>query len=587
MAMNAAEIQTLLSWVRSGDLHALAIVCERIDNGQIEIGAPGTSGASFADNPSARSSASSAGDITEPADLLAALIDGKIIPTGTWAPNDAAMVPVLLNSIRNGDRLSIGRMLALLARNGGRNGVVSSLVVKPTTIALSAIRIPEGTAPSTAIAMLTSDGNGLVTFTKISDPDAKFEVVGNELRLAASVDWETKTSHWVTVRAENAAGFHLQDFRIEVLNGPPVVEPGGGGGGGGGSSVAAPALPADTTFSIPIDYQNGAVVAYLNLTNVTTLAPTWTMTPAPGLQINAETGVVTIANAGLFHAALELDDVVFTIGAANSEGADACVITLQRDTTVYPTFTDIAPANRMHWMSSLHNDKLDIVTAGSKDYVAGWIDVDNPEYEARNDEFPRSYSPYWSGAARMPKKRPCLRFTTQSSQTQTGLFFVKGPWHPYRGFSVARNRIGMIPDIGWARVSNQGSPSTSNTGATADALPTYDPIGAYQFQRKPMVITVWHTADGLITVRQNGVVLRRFRSYGDGGTESANSNSGDYTPQAAGMLIFTGFITEGANDRAGVFGGLSIGNGSAWEENTTAGDMIEIIGWSNVNAIEA
>lgn len=120
--MSPSEIQTLLSLVRQGDLHALATIIDGIDNGSIPIGVPGSAGWSSADNTSARSNAAELGDTTEPADLLGALIEGAIVPSGTWTATDSE-VAALLNGIRAGARAAIGTSLRLIAMFGGRNGV--------------------------------------------------------------------------------------------------------------------------------------------------------------------------------------------------------------------------------------------------------------------------------------------------------------------------------------------------------------------------------------------------------------------------------------------------------------------------------
>jgi len=46
-------------------------------------------------------------------------------------------------------------------------------------------------------------GSGVYTFSEVSDPDTKFQVVGDELQLSATVDYTVATSHQVTVQADN------------------------------------------------------------------------------------------------------------------------------------------------------------------------------------------------------------------------------------------------------------------------------------------------------------------------------------------------------------------------------------------------
>jgi hypothetical protein len=85
-------------------------------------------------------------------------------------------------------------------RDGGRKKVA------PGDIALSAAALPEDAAIGSVVATLSATGTAPVSFAKVSDPDGKFAVSGSELVLAAALDYETKTSHQVTLRATNVAG---------------------------------------------------------------------------------------------------------------------------------------------------------------------------------------------------------------------------------------------------------------------------------------------------------------------------------------------------------------------------------------------
>ncbi|QGZ13965.1 hypothetical protein PP939_gp014 [Rhizobium phage RL38J1] len=62
-------------------------------------------------------------------------------------------------------------------------------------------------------------GRGTYVFTLTSDTDDKFVISGSSLNLKNTVDFETKTSHSVTVRASNGIDHFIErDFSITVTN---------------------------------------------------------------------------------------------------------------------------------------------------------------------------------------------------------------------------------------------------------------------------------------------------------------------------------------------------------------------------------
>lgn len=99
--------------------------------------------------------------------------------------------------------------------------------------------VPEDTATSTVLADLsaTDDAPG-VTFSEVADADGKFTVSGTTLVLSASLDYESDTSHSVTIRATDAGGLTYDEVvTITVSNvddpvtytEPTVSRPAGGG----------------------------------------------------------------------------------------------------------------------------------------------------------------------------------------------------------------------------------------------------------------------------------------------------------------------------------------------------------------------
>ena len=81
----------------------------------------------------------------------------------------------------------------------------------PTDIDLSGGSVDEGAAQGTVAAILSTvdaDAGDTHTYTLTNDPSGFFEIVGNEVRVAAgaNIDYETDQSHDITVQTTDAAG---------------------------------------------------------------------------------------------------------------------------------------------------------------------------------------------------------------------------------------------------------------------------------------------------------------------------------------------------------------------------------------------
>ena len=83
-------------------------------------------------------------------------------------------------------------------------------------IMLSVTSIDENAGLGSIVAGIIANGNPAPAFSIISDPDNKFDVSGSNLILDGALDYETDTSHNVTIRATNSAGSHDQVFIIQV-----------------------------------------------------------------------------------------------------------------------------------------------------------------------------------------------------------------------------------------------------------------------------------------------------------------------------------------------------------------------------------
>lgn len=87
------------------------------------------------------------------------------------------------------------------------------------TLNLSATSIDEGATGRLVGLMSVVNGSGSYTFTKTADPDGKFAVSGSNLNTAAALDYETKTSHSVTIQASNGVDTPIsRTFTVQVTN---------------------------------------------------------------------------------------------------------------------------------------------------------------------------------------------------------------------------------------------------------------------------------------------------------------------------------------------------------------------------------
>lgn len=115
--------------------------------------------------------------------------------------------------------LGLGINLWRSALSGGASG---------PAIALTSASVAEDATSGTAIGVLSvTNGSGTYTFTKTADPDTKFaiNVDGVTLETAAALDYETATTHSVTIQADNGVDPVIErTFTIYVTD---VAEPTG------------------------------------------------------------------------------------------------------------------------------------------------------------------------------------------------------------------------------------------------------------------------------------------------------------------------------------------------------------------------
>jgi len=129
------------------------------------------------------------------------------------------------------------------------NGVKAFISGTPT-IQLSASSILESALSGSTVGVLSvSDGTGVYTFTKTADPDAKFAVSGSNLNTSAALDYETATSHSVTIQASNGVDAAIsRTFTISVTD---VVE---------GGTLPTPTLTKTSAAGAPLKFSIGGLI---------------------------------------------------------------------------------------------------------------------------------------------------------------------------------------------------------------------------------------------------------------------------------------------------------------------------------------
>lgn len=99
----------------------------------------------------------------------------------------------------------------------------------PTGLAISGNLVPENRNPGTFVATLSAQGDPdageLHTFSLVENPGEAFAVSGNTLSTAKLLDFETRASYPITVRATDRSGLYVDvplEVRVTDLNEPPT-----------------------------------------------------------------------------------------------------------------------------------------------------------------------------------------------------------------------------------------------------------------------------------------------------------------------------------------------------------------------------
>jgi hypothetical protein len=160
-------------------------------------------------------------------------------------------------------------------------------------IVLSATSISESASVNDVVGTLSVvNGSGTYTFSITADPDSKFQIANDdELQVADTLDYETDTSHLVTIEADNGVDDPIsQQFTITVTNVPATL-----------SDITGASTAATTADLLFIVSNEGNGVLYWVVTQSAT-APTSAQIKAGLNHLGAAavtSGTVAVSVAGL------------------------------------------------------------------------------------------------------------------------------------------------------------------------------------------------------------------------------------------------------------------------------------------------
>ncbi|AIK68328.1 hypothetical protein P10VF_115 [Rhizobium phage vB_RleM_P10VF] len=134
-------------------------------------------------------------------------------------PDDGSLA-ISGNSIVKGSFDSPPGVYDLVIQTSTGRQLVMRITVIAQQMTLSNDVIPENLPIGFEVGTLNiQNGNGNYAYTVMSDPDNKFVTDENKLILSSSVDFETKTSHNVTIQADNGIDDPISvGFSITVTN---------------------------------------------------------------------------------------------------------------------------------------------------------------------------------------------------------------------------------------------------------------------------------------------------------------------------------------------------------------------------------
>ncbi len=161
------------------------------------------------------------------------------LASGSWAAplqfslagNTLALAPGQFNALRAGETLDLSFSYVVTDGDSSNGAATASAHVTilgandaPIALALSANHVLENSAAGVVVGQLAAtdaDRGEVFTYQLLNNPSGFFALAGNKLVVAAgaTLDYETATSHGVTVRVTDSAGASFdQAFSIAVDN---------------------------------------------------------------------------------------------------------------------------------------------------------------------------------------------------------------------------------------------------------------------------------------------------------------------------------------------------------------------------------
>ena len=258
-------------------------------------------------------------------------------------------------------------------------GIVEGLLIGSTYlskgIVLSANTVLESALVGSTIGVLSVSGKTGFTFTKSVDPSGKFVISGANLNLAAGLDYETATSHTVTVTATKAGETTLvRTFTILVvdvadtlaaLSGTFVLAENAGSGAVAGAIFGK---TSGSTLSVIDSAGSRVALSGLNIVRGVT-GLDYETTTSHSFTVRETLGGTT-RDTALALTVTDIDEVAPTITSANPSGTYSENIARSGTLTANETVT---------WSKSGTDQAL--ITLNSS--TGAWSITSVPDYEAK------------------------------------------------------------------------------------------------------------------------------------------------------------------------------------------------------------
>lgn len=161
-------------------------------------------------------------EVADPVNMFFVYGTGKVVMNSATADNYEVRTSAALTVSATGS-LGTNVQSALTINILNVNEAPTGATLTPNN------NIPENTAIGTTICTINAtdpDVGDTFTFIETADPDNKFEIVGNQIRLANKVDWSVKTAHSFSYQIKDAGGLTknmVTSFNVIRVFFPPTA----------------------------------------------------------------------------------------------------------------------------------------------------------------------------------------------------------------------------------------------------------------------------------------------------------------------------------------------------------------------------